>query len=310
VELIEVAVENAPERRVLVVDDDRDALQISSDFFEARGWAAVLANDGHEALARFHDEGPFDVIVLDVMMPGIDGMEVCRRLKASPQGQLTPILLLSARSDTRSRVAGLYGGADDYMTKPVDLRELAARVDALVRVRDRYLLLSRGREEGLEAAITDGLSGAANAEYFRRRLHAEIARADRYRQPLVVVIADVKGLPEPGGAVDPGEDSAASLRFAGPADALIAAVGETLRTNVRAHDLVARLRRSRFALMLPQLSRQRVAAAIDRLRGLVEAIPADGEGGDSAAGLTLRAGWAELGPRMDVATLLARAEPR
>ena len=302
---------DAPLRRVLVVDDDHHAVRIVGDFLEAKGFVAVGAVDGHEALARFHDAGPFDVIVLDVMMPGIDGLEVCRRLKGSPQGQLTPVLLLSARSDTRSRIAGLYGGADDYLTKPVDLHELEARIGALLRVRDRYIELAAGKKEGLEAAISDGLTGAANHEYFVRRLGEEIARCDRYSLSLTVLIADLDGLPEP--VPDDGDDdfgAADELQFAGPADRLMAVVGETLRGNVRQIDMVARIRRSRFAVMLPHTSRRTVEPLVARLRDQIAALPADPDReGSPVAGLRLRVGIAELGPRMDAVTLLARAEP-
>ncbi len=299
-------------RRVLVVDDDHHAVTIALDFLEAQGFSVTGAYDGHEALARFHDDGPFDVIVLDVMMPGIDGMEVCRRLKGTPQGQLTPVALLSARSDTRSRIAGLYGGADDYMTKPVDLWELEARVKALIRVRDRYLQLAEHKAEGVDAAITDGLSGVANQEYFRRRLDEEIARCDRYSLPMTVVIADLVGLPEPS-SVHSNEDwgELDEARFQGPADKLLAAVGEVLETNTRTVDLVARLRRTRFAILLPHTPRRAVEPIVSRLEEVVAAIPADPDRDDSpVAGLALLVGMAELGKRMDARTLLARAEPQ
>ena len=301
-----------PKRRVLVVDDDHHAVTIASDFLEAQGFSVTGAYDGHEALARFHDDGPFDVIVLDVMMPGIDGMEVCRRLKATPQGQLTPVALLSARNDTRSRIAGLYGGADDYMTKPVDLRELEARVKALIRVRDRYLQLAAHTAEGVDAAVTDGLSGVASREYFLRRLDEEIARCDRYALPMTVVIADLVGLPEPS-SVHPNGDWGAldEVQFQGPADTLVAAVGEVLKTTIRTVDLVARLRRARFAILLPHTPRRVVEPIVSRLEQMVSAIPADPDRDDSpAAGLTLLVGMAELGKRMDARTLLARAEPQ
>jgi len=304
-------VEPAP-RRVLVVDDDHHAVRILEDFLEARGFSVVSANDGHEALARFHDDGPFDVIVLDVMMPGIDGLEVCRRLKATPQGQLTPVALLSARSDTRSRIAGLYGGADDYMTKPVDLRELEARVNALIRVRDRYLELAEHKREGVEAALTDGLSGVANNEYFLRRLGGEIARCDRYGLAMTVLIVDLVGLPEPS-EVSSGDDwdSVDDAQFQGPADRLLKAVGEVLMAHTRSVDLVARLRRSRFAVMLPHTQRRVAETIMARMRTEVAAIPADLERDDSPpAGLELRIGVAELAKRMDATTLLARAEPQ
>ncbi|MCO4768648.1 MAG: response regulator [Deltaproteobacteria bacterium] len=301
-----------PPRRVLVVDDDHHAVTIVTDFLEAQGFSVTGANDGHEALARFHDDGPFDVIVLDVMMPGIDGMEVCRRIKGTPQGQLTPVALLSARSDTRSRIAGLYGGADDYMTKPVDLRELEARVKALIRVRDRYIELATHKKEGVEAAITDGLSGVANRQYFLRRLEEEIARCDRYKLPMTVVVADLVGLPEPS-EVSSNEDWGAldEAQFEGPADKLLAAVGEVISANIRTVDLVARLRRSRYAIMLPHTPRRAVEPMNARLRAAVAAIPADADReGSPPAGLDLRLGVAELKRRMDALTLLARAEPQ
>jgi PleD family two-component response regulator len=298
-------------RRILIVDDDKDALRILGDFLEARGYDAISAHDGHEALARFHDDGPFDVIVLDVMMPGIDGLEVCRRLKASPQGQLTPVLLLSARSDTRSRIAGLYGGADDYMSKPVDLREFAARVDVLLRVRDRYRELADRRKDALDAALGDGLSGAVNGAYFLRRLQEEIGRSDRYTLPLTVVVVDLQGLPEPESESGSDPDEEVEAVFAGPADKLIESVGRSLRAALRSHDLLARLRRSRFAVMLPHTSRHSVQPALRRLQDAVASVRIDpSEDGGPAAGLSARLGYAELGPRMDATTLLARAEPR
>lgn len=304
-------VTNNGHRRVLVVDDDKDAVRILGDFLEAKDFQTVPAYDGYEALARFHDEGPFDVVVLDVMMPGLDGLEVCRQMKESKHGQLTPVLLLSARSDTRSRIAGLYGGADDYMSKPVDLREFAARVDVLLRVRDQYAQLAERRADQLESATRDGLSGAVKREYFMQRLQEEITRADRYKLELTVAILDLVGLPEP---VQSGDwridDVAGEVTFAGPAHRLVQAVGDEVRARIRSHDLFARLRRGRFALLMPHTSKKVVQPVLARLQECVEAIQADPDGGSPArAGLSLKVGWAELGPRMDAHTLLACAEP-
>ena len=300
--------EQSPNRRVLVVDDDRDAIRIVSDFLEARGFNTLSAMDGHEALARFHDEGPFDVIVLDVMMPNIDGLEVCRRLKQSPQGMLTPILLLSARSDTRSRVAGLYAGADDYMTKPVDLREFGARVDVLLRLHDRYVELTGRRESAIEAAILDGLSGTHSGDYFRRRLDEEIARSDRYSHSLTVAVLDLIGLPEPAeGDLD---GNWGDERFAGPVYKLVRSVGASMTERLRAPDLVCRLHRGRFAIMLPETNKRVASEIVGRLKEMVAQIPLEADvEGSLSAGLSLVVGYAELGPRMNADSLLTRAEP-
>ena len=299
-------------RRILVVDDDQDALRILCDFLEAKGYNCIAALDGHEALARFYDDGPFDVLVLDVMMPGLDGLEVCRRLKSSPAGQLTPVLLVSARTDSRSRIAGLYGGADDYISKPVDLREFAARVEVLLRVRDRYRQLAERRGDAIDAALLDGMSGLLNSMYFQRRIEEEIARMDRYTGSLTLVVADLVGLPDPSA-----EDEEESLDrvgddiFPGPTDRLVRAAGQALRTCLRRQDLLARIRRSRFAILFPETNRRTVQIAIDRLQAAASAVPAnpDGDGGP-AAGLSLRMGISELDPKMNADTLLAAAEPR
>jgi two-component system, OmpR family, response regulator MprA len=115
---------------VLVVDDEpavRQALQRALTF---EGYAVRVAADGHAALDGLLND-PADAILLDVAMPGIDGLEVCRRLRAA--GDRTPILMLTARHATADRVAGLDAGADDYLVKPFALEELLARLRALLR---------------------------------------------------------------------------------------------------------------------------------------------------------------------------------
>jgi two-component system response regulator MprA len=116
--------------RVLVVEDDRavrDALERALRF---EGYAVTTARDGAEALSMVLDDPP-DVIVLDVMMPHVDGLETCRRIRA--RGIALPILMLTARHEVSDRVAGLDAGADDYMVKPFALEELLARLRALLR---------------------------------------------------------------------------------------------------------------------------------------------------------------------------------
>ena len=115
---------------VLVVDDEpsvRQALQRALTF---EGYDVLVAPDGHSALDTLLNR-PADAILLDVAMPGIDGLEVCRRLRAA--GDRTPILMLTARHATADRVAGLDAGADDYLVKPFALEELLARLRALLR---------------------------------------------------------------------------------------------------------------------------------------------------------------------------------
>jgi two-component system, OmpR family, response regulator MprA len=116
--------------RLLVIEDDRAVRQALERALTFDGYEVSTANDGSEGLAKVLDEQP-DAIVLDVMMPHVDGLEVCRRLRA--RGDTTPILVLTARDTVGDRVAGLDAGADDYLVKPFALDELLARIRALLR---------------------------------------------------------------------------------------------------------------------------------------------------------------------------------
>ena len=119
--------------KILVVDDERAVRESLRRALELEGYTVDLAEDGEEALERLggSQEGEADAVILDVLMPGVDGLEVCRRLRAG--GDAVPVLMLTARAEVDSRVAGLDAGADDYLPKPFALAELLARLRALLR---------------------------------------------------------------------------------------------------------------------------------------------------------------------------------
>ena len=116
---------------ILVVDDERAVRESLRRALELEGYGVELAADGEEALRRLALEPAPDAVVLDILMPGVDGLEVCRRLRRDGNGM--PILMLTARAEVDSRVAGLDAGADDYLPKPFALAELLARLRALLR---------------------------------------------------------------------------------------------------------------------------------------------------------------------------------
>jgi len=117
--------------KILVVDDERAVRESLKRALELEGYDIELAADGQEALYRLETDDQPDAVVLDVLMPGVDGLEVCRRLRKG--GSRVPVLMLTARDEVENRVAGLDAGADDYVTKPFALEELLARVRALLR---------------------------------------------------------------------------------------------------------------------------------------------------------------------------------
>src|SRR3954454_12243531 len=117
--------------KIMVVDDERPVRESLRRALELEGYEIELAEDGGEALERLEAEAQPDALVLDVLMPGIDGLEVCRRLRRG--GNQLPVLMLTAPAEGQDRVAGLDAGADDYLTKPFALEELLARLRALLR---------------------------------------------------------------------------------------------------------------------------------------------------------------------------------
>jgi len=155
--------------KILVVDDERAVRESLRRALELEGYEIELAADGGEALYRLEapDEEP-DAMILDVLMPGIDGLEVCRRLRGA--GSKLPVLMLTARTEVEDRVAGLDAGADDYVTKPFALEELLARVRALLR--------RTGDEEGEAMRFADLELDPATREVTRNGRPIELTRTE------------------------------------------------------------------------------------------------------------------------------------
>ena len=120
---------------ILVADDEPDVAELIRGRLQRRGYRTVLAADGLEALNTALARRP-DLVILDLLMPKLTGLEVCRMLKVSPLTQHVPILMLTALATTEDKVRGLASGADDYVTKPFEVAELLARVDMLLRRRN------------------------------------------------------------------------------------------------------------------------------------------------------------------------------
>jgi len=133
--------------RILVVDDNPTNVKILQTRLASAGYDVVTAADGEQALVTARETTP-DLILLDVMMPRLDGMEVCRRLRADPDFPFTPIVLVTALSETKDVIAGLEAGGDEYLTKPIDHGALLARVRSMLRIKELH-----DREQVLKATV-------------------------------------------------------------------------------------------------------------------------------------------------------------
>jgi two-component system phosphate regulon response regulator PhoB len=137
-----------PKTRILVVDDEQDIVQLVTYNLKKEDYLVEEARTGEEAL-RMVRERPYQLIVLDLMLPGLSGMELCRIFKKDPDTTHIPIIMLTARTDEMDKVTGLETGADDYMTKPFSVRELLARVKTVLR--------RSGGEEGAKKVAAGGI---------------------------------------------------------------------------------------------------------------------------------------------------------
>ncbi len=172
-----------PGMRILVVDDDPKIAAALKRLLTYEGYAVSVASDGEAALAEMLRVNP-DLILLDLMLPKIDGLEVCRRMRAA--GDQTPVLMLTARSSVPDRVAGLDTGADDYLVKPFAQEELLARIRRLLRTSESNEILTHGPlrldVEAMEVAV-DGHNAQLTAlefrllEYLMRNARIVLSRA-------------------------------------------------------------------------------------------------------------------------------------
>ena len=120
--------------KILVVDDTPQNVKLLADILGAKGYVAVTAASGEEGLAKLAAEDP-DLVLLDVMMPGLSGYDVCKRIRANPDTALLPVVLVTSLDPHQERVKGIEAGADDFLSKPINQPELLARVRSLLRVK-------------------------------------------------------------------------------------------------------------------------------------------------------------------------------
>ena len=251
---------NGSDRRplVLVVDDDPDLRMLADMQLSPQGYDVIQAADGKACIELASTRSP-DVILLDMMMPGMDGAEVLTELSANPKTQDIPVIFLSALTATEDRVKGLQRGAVDWISKPADPRELIARVGAAARTRAR-------QEEIKLQAGADPVTRLQGREAFQQRLTLEISRSSRSNAPLSILLIDVDNAPE-------------LIERHGPAvgDELLKEVTEVLRGTMRISDEMFRYGNHEFAAVLPDTELGTAFLAAERCRSEIRTVEVGGE---------------------------------
>lgn len=181
---------SVPAARILIVDDHEDNLALLGIGLGARGYRVETASSGQEALDRVAADPP-DLILLDVMMPDLDGIQVARRIKANEKLPFIPIIMQTALDTPADKIEGFDAGADEYITKPINLAVLEARVKSLLRLKSTQDELKNANEKLRLMSRTDSLTGLDNRGHLEERLEEMYELSMRLHEPLSCVMCDL-----------------------------------------------------------------------------------------------------------------------
>ncbi|MFQ5823763.1 MAG: diguanylate cyclase [bacterium] len=250
---------------ILVVDDVPVNIQLLTAYLSSEGYNVISAKDGVEAIENVQKNCP-DLILLDVMMPKMNGFEVCHKIKSNEETNFIPVIMVTALNELEDKIKGMDFGADDFISKPFNKLELLARVRSLLRIKylndelkEKLIELQKTKEKLRQMAITDGLTGLYNYRYFKEHLQQELNRARRHNLNVSVAMIDIdyfKHYNDTNGH---------------PAgDMILKGIARLLKENIRNIDLAARYGGEEFALVLIETNKASTKIVAEKIRKLVE----------------------------------------
>jgi len=283
----------AERSKILVVDDSRTQLEWLVKVLERDGFDVRTAADGKDAIRKVRSDPP-DLVLLDMILPDMDGLEVLRIVKARPEDQFIPVIILSVKSDLDSKVAGLRIGADDFLAKPFAEAEILARCAAMLRIKSLQDQLRETQRKLREQAITDELTGLKNRRAFDERLLEEFRRAQRYADPVSLIMIDLDHFKQ------------VNDRFGHPfGDVVLRGAAEQVRHSTRDPDICARYGGEEFAVILPKTHLSGALAVAERiwkeLGAKTHPVPPGAPGPEKAIQVTASLGLAFY-PSKDITT--------
>ena len=225
--------------KVLIVDDDPNEQKLLLNYLKDENFDILSENNGKDALKTALRE-EVDLIILDILLPKMDGFMVCRRIKQSKETKDIQVVLITCLDDMESRIKGVELGADDFLVKPLESRELVARSRILIKKKEYIDQLHEHCERAISSAILDGLTGLYNNAYFKQFLEFEIKRCEREKHPLSLLMMDIDEFKTINDTVG---------HYRG--DEVLRKVGETIKSSIREIDLAARYGGDEFAIVFP-----------------------------------------------------------
>ncbi len=286
---------------ILVADDEPLNLSLVTRRLEREGYQVIGAQNGQEAIDKAREMLP-DLVILDVMMPVLDGLQACRLLKDDPLTRDITVIFLSALDDTEAVVKALSSGANDYISRPFQAEEMVARVHVAIRLtRERHQLrltaeeAMRRAEAALELSISDGLTGLLNRYGLQRSLARECAEARRYNRPLSCLMIDADNF------------KTINDTYGHPAgDAALIKIALILTEAVRRSDVVCRYGGEEFLVLMPETELEGAGALAEKIRAATAA-HVFGDGAQMFS-LTVSVGAAELHVDEAGNDMIARAD--
>jgi len=239
--------------KILIVEDDPVSRRLLESFLSGWGYSVQLAANGSEAWEVLQNPDAPSLLVSDWMMPEMDGLELCRRIRATGKSGYTYFIILTAKGKKEDIVKGLDAGADDFLVKPFSHEELKCRI----RIGERILTLE---ERILQLANTDALTGVLNRRAFLDRMEAELHRAVRRQEPFALIMIDIDHFKKINDAYG---------HQAG--DLVLKKFTNVLAASIRPYDLAARYGGEEFILCLPETSGPQAESVAERIRSNVAA---------------------------------------
>lgn len=256
--------ESLENKCILLVDDEADIVKVISKRLEKSGYRVLTASGGARALEILEKHIP-DLIILDINMPDIDGIETCRRIKNKKYMSSVPVIFFTARDSVGDKVKGLKEDVHDYITKPIDHRELLARIDSVLKLSKHYN----------EVSLTDELTGLYNYNYFQKQFSHSFDMAVRYSRAFSLVISDLDKFKQIN-------DTYGHLF----GNMVLKKVGDKLSETLRKVDIVCRYGGDEFAIILPETDRAQADEVAQRLRDAFGTIEINFKGRAVSLGLS------------------------
>ncbi len=275
-------------QKIMVIEDNCITLCQLQDYLGEHGYRTIPCKHCEEAMTLLEEVTP-DLIILDIIMPDVDGYEFCKWLRSHSRLKLVPIIFLTAKTSLEDKLEGFQTGGDDYITKPFAVEELLARVQAILnRVRNYYSI-----------SMKDELTGAYNRRYLKERMEEELYRVRRTGRPFSIVVMDIdlfKNINDNYG------------HYVG--DSVLVEFVSFLQARLRKSDLIARMGGDEFLVLLPDTTSGKAYFLVERLRQALEGMWFHhGENGIAAQNqVTISAGIAccpEHGDSADILFTLA-----